>query len=57
MTADAAFILRKYGNMSSPTIFYVLERVLKKSIRSDEIGLACALGPGFSTELLLMRWT
>ncbi|MGG1290177.1 3-oxoacyl-[acyl-carrier-protein] synthase III C-terminal domain-containing protein [Bacillus smithii] len=57
MTADAAFILRKYGNMSSPTIFYVLERVLKKSIRSDEIGLACALGPGFGTELLLMRWT
>jgi alkylresorcinol/alkylpyrone synthase len=57
MTEDAAFILKKYGNMSSPTIFYVLERTLKKQIPSGEIGLACALGPGFSTELLLMRWT
>lgn len=56
MTEDAAFILRQYGNMSSPTIFYVLERTLRKNIPSGALGLACALGPGFSTELLLMRW-
>ncbi|WP_298914670.1 hypothetical protein [uncultured Algimonas sp.] len=43
-------ILRDYGNMSAPTVLFVLDRVLK---RGDAEGtgrplLACALGPGFS---------
>jgi alkylresorcinol/alkylpyrone synthase len=43
-------ILRDYGNMSAPTVLFVLERVLK---RGDAKGtgaplLASALGPGFS---------
>jgi alkylresorcinol/alkylpyrone synthase len=43
-------ILRDFGNMSAPTVLFVLERVLK---RGDAKGtgaplLASALGPGFS---------
>ena len=43
-------ILRDYGNMSAPTVLFVLDRILK---RGDAAGsgkplLACALGPGFS---------
>ncbi|RDI43047.1 type III polyketide synthase [Falsibacillus pallidus] len=49
-------ILKKYGNMSSATILYVLREFLLKEIAAGEVGLAAALGPGFSSELLLMRW-
>ncbi|EDL63584.1 type III polyketide synthase [Bacillus sp. SG-1] len=49
-------ILRKFGNMSSATIQYVLKDHLKKDIQTGDIGIAAALGPGFSSELLLMRW-
>ncbi|MGB3456187.1 MAG: type III polyketide synthase [Litorimonas sp.] len=43
-------VLTDYGNMSAPTVLFVLDRVLK---RGDAAGsgdplLACALGPGFS---------
>ncbi|PLT35264.1 type III polyketide synthase [Bacillus sp. V5-8f] len=49
-------ILQDYGNMSSATILYVLEQFLHKEPRKGDYGLAAALGPGFSSELLLMRW-
>jgi alkylresorcinol/alkylpyrone synthase len=53
---DATEILRKYGNMSSPTVLFVLDRVMKKEKRQGEKGMAVSLGPGFSAELLLMEW-
>lgn len=49
-------ILRDYGNMSSPTVLYVLERFLEQDPATNEIGLMAALGPGFCGELLLLRW-
>ncbi|RIW33089.1 type III polyketide synthase [Bacillus salacetis] len=49
-------ILRRFGNMSSATIQYVLKDHLTKAAQPGEIGLGVALGPGFSSELLLMRW-
>lgn len=49
-------ILREHGNMSSPTILYVLKRFLENGPKSNELGLMAALGPGFSGELLLLRW-
>ncbi len=49
-------VLREYGNMSSATILYVLEKFMEQDISEGEYGLAAALGPGFSSELLLMRW-
>lgn len=49
-------VLKNFGNMSSPTVFFVLEEVLKKEIDGGEYGLITALGPGFSGEMLLVRW-
>ncbi|WP_458412882.1 type III polyketide synthase [Schinkia sp. CFF1] len=49
-------VLSNYGNMSSATIFYVLKKFLESRARQGELGLACAVGPGFSSEFLLLRW-
>jgi len=49
-------ILRKHGNMSSPTVLYVLESFMKLDCSDGDIGLLAALGPGFSGELLLLEW-
>lgn len=50
-------VLRQFGNMSSATIFYVLKRFMEMEIPAGEYGLGAALGPGFSSEMLLMRWS
>ncbi|WP_075982070.1 type III polyketide synthase [Bacillus massilinigeriensis] len=55
MIDDSLHILRNYGNMSSVTVIYVLKRFLEKG-KSNEMGLVTSLGPGFSSELLLLRW-
>lgn len=43
-------ILEEFGNMSAPTVLFVLERILKRGdgAGSDDPLVACALGPGFS---------
>jgi alkylresorcinol/alkylpyrone synthase len=56
MTRHALKTLRKYGNMSSVTIYYVLKEFLQDDCQRGDIGLGTALGPGFSSELVLMRW-
>ena len=49
-------VLRDCGNMSSPTCLFVLERFLASGdLRSGESSVLAALGPGFSSELVLMR--
>jgi alkylresorcinol/alkylpyrone synthase len=45
-------ILRHFGNMSSATVLFVLRRMLDRKIR--ERLLMVALGPGFSTGLLIL---
>jgi alkylresorcinol/alkylpyrone synthase len=52
----ARYILRNYGNMSSCTVYYVLEEELKKSHKHGEYGLVFAVGPGFSCEQVLIQW-
>jgi alkylresorcinol/alkylpyrone synthase len=50
-------VLREYGNLSSATIFFILHACLTtKSMRTGDYGLAAAFGPGFSAELLLLKW-
>jgi alkylresorcinol/alkylpyrone synthase len=49
-------ILREHGNMSSATVLYVLDEFMKQEIPNGDYGLVAALGPGFSSELLLVRW-
>lgn len=45
-------ILKNHGNMSSATVFYVLYEWLKNTVRHPS--LLCSLGPGFSSELILL---
>lgn len=47
---DERAVLRDYGNMSSPTVIFVLDRVL----RGGQSGrmMACAMGPGFTAAFL-----
>jgi len=50
-------VLRRYGNMSSPTVLFVLDYIWKqRHPRSGAYGLASALGPGFSAEQVLIRF-
>lgn len=49
-------VLKKHGNMSSPTVLYVLEQFMKKQRSNDELGLLVALGPGFCGEAILLNW-
>ncbi|MFS1518922.1 type III polyketide synthase [Bacillus sp. SCS-151] len=49
-------VLQQYGNMSSPTVLYVLDLVMRQHVKQGSIGLAIALGPGFSAELALLTW-
>jgi alkylresorcinol/alkylpyrone synthase len=55
MTDISLDILKNFGNMSSATILFVLNRYMEIAEAGD-IGLTTALGPGFSSELLLLRW-
>lgn len=56
MTTPSREVLRHYGNMSSPTVLYVLKEHMEKNIAAGDFGVATALGPGFSSELLLLQW-
>ncbi|MBI3933846.1 MAG: type III polyketide synthase [Acidobacteria bacterium] len=50
-------VLRNYGNMSSPTVLFVLHEVLEgKSARRGDLGVLLALGPGFAAEAALLEW-
>lgn len=49
-------ILRHHGNMSSPTVLYVLEQFMLHEGKVDDTGLLVALGPGFCAEAVLLKW-
>ena len=53
---DTREVLRAYGNMSSATVLYVLERFLEKEIPKGEQGLILSFGPGFSAQRVLIEW-
>lgn len=46
--------LKRYGNMSSVTVLFVLEQYMQ-NMEQGRKGLIAALGPGFSSELLLVE--
>jgi alkylresorcinol/alkylpyrone synthase len=50
-------VLRRYGNMSSATILFVLEETLRNEAPvPGEWGLMIGLGPGFAAEGALLAW-
>lgn len=53
---DTKEILRLYGNMSSATVLYVLERFMEEEIPKGEYGLMLSFGPGFSAQRVLLKW-
>lgn len=53
---DTREVLRDYGNMSSVTVLYVLERFLNKDIAKGEQGMVLSFGPGFSAQRILLEW-
>lgn len=49
--------LRRVGNLSSVSVLHVLQETIERRRPPEgEPGLLMALGPGFSAELLLLRW-
>ncbi|QTM99611.1 type III polyketide synthase [Sediminibacillus dalangtanensis] len=49
-------VLKRHGNMSSATVFYILQKWMQDDIDPGERSLLSALGPGFSSELLELVW-
>ncbi|MCL6480570.1 MAG: type III polyketide synthase [Firmicutes bacterium] len=50
-------VLRSFGNMSSPTVLFVLNEVLRSGRpRPGDYGVLLALGPGFVAEAALLQW-
>jgi predicted naringenin-chalcone synthase len=58
--ADVAYsreVLRRYGNLSSATVLFVLDAVLRSGRpRPGDVGLMMALGPGFAAEGAILRF-
>ena len=49
--------LRRVGNLSSASVLVVLEDVMRnRRPEPGTLGLLAAMGPGFCSELLLLRW-
>jgi len=53
---DTKEVLRLYGNMSSATVLFVLERFLEKQIEKGSYGLMLSFGPGFSAQRVLLKF-
>lgn len=54
--ATAYEALAEYGNMSSASVLFVLEKFLAATPPGGDYGVMLALGPGFSAEQVLFRW-
>jgi alkylresorcinol/alkylpyrone synthase len=50
---DEREVLRAHGNMSAPSVLFVLERALKRGLRGP--AMLAALGPGFTASFLALE--
>jgi alkylresorcinol/alkylpyrone synthase len=50
---DEREVLRRYGNMSAPTVLFVLERALRRGLHGS--AMLSALGPGFTANFLALE--
>ncbi len=48
--------MRRYGNLSSASVLFMLKDIVSEKPASGDTGLMLALGPGFACEMLLLRW-
>jgi alkylresorcinol/alkylpyrone synthase len=57
-TRPSREILRSHGNLSSATVFFVLDEwMTRRRPPAGAHGLLGAFGPGFSSELAVLQWT
>lgn len=49
-------VLRDYGNMSSATVLYVLNKYMDKNPGKGDLGLMLSFGPGFTAQTILLEW-
>ncbi len=55
--SDTKAVLSQYGNMSSATVLYVLERIMEeRAPQAGELGLMLSFGPGFTAQRVLLQW-
>lgn len=48
-------VLREFGNMSSATILFVLEKILTENSTDKKTILGCAFGPGLTVESMILK--
>ncbi len=48
--------MRRFGNLSSASVLFMLNDVVEGKPRSGAAGLMLALGPGFACEMLMLKW-
>lgn len=53
---DTKEVLKLYGNMSSATVLYVLERFMDKKPKTGDLALMLSFGPGFSAQRVLLKF-
>lgn len=53
---DTKEVLRLYGNMSSATVLYVLDRIMDNQPQTGEKGVMLSFGPGFTAQRVLLEW-
>jgi len=53
---DTKEVLRQYGNMSSATVLYVLDRFMSRDPEPETYGLMLSFGPGFTAQRILLKW-
>jgi predicted naringenin-chalcone synthase len=53
---DTKAVLQLFGNMSSATVLFVLERILTQQPKAGEKGIMLSFGPGFSAQRVLLEW-
>jgi alkylresorcinol/alkylpyrone synthase/polyketide synthase Type III len=59
--SHSKYVLRNFGNMSSPTVLYVLKETMNgpeaaERPRPGDLGIMLALGPGLAIEGALLEW-
>ncbi len=52
--ADSRTVLANFGNMSSATVMFVLERIMRRA-RSGQFGCAMSFGPGVTAETMIFH--
>jgi predicted naringenin-chalcone synthase len=58
LLAETYDVLKNFGNMSSPTVLFVLKQILEKaySAKAGDQIFAAAFGPGLSIETMQLQY-